>query len=54
MLIQVLEVAASRVTADGLLVLERASWRECGVPGVLSRVRDVMSGDSALTLFCRV
>jgi len=54
MLIQVLEVAASRVTADGLLVLERASWRECGVPGVLSRVRDVMSGDSALTVFCRV
>jgi 16S rRNA (guanine966-N2)-methyltransferase len=52
-LMQVLEVAASRVTADGLVVLERARRREDGVPGTLSRVRDVMSGDSALTLFCR-
>jgi len=52
-LMQVLEVAASRVTVDGLLVLERACRRECGVPAALSRVRDVLSGDSALTLFCR-
>ena len=52
-LMQVLGLAASRVTADGLVVLERARRREDGVPGTLSRVRDVMSGDSALTLFCR-
>ena len=50
---RVLEVAASRVTAEGLVVLERASQREGVVPGALSRVRDVMSGDSALTLFRR-
>ncbi len=53
-LMQVLEVAASRITADGLLVLERARRRESGVPDVLTRVRDVTSGDSVLTLFCRV
>ena len=53
-LMQVLEVAASRITADGLLVLERARRRESGVPDVLTRVRDVASGDSVLTLFCRV
>ena len=52
-LMQVLEVAASRVTDDGLVVLERARRREGGVPGTLTRVRDVMSGDSALTLLCR-
>jgi 16S rRNA (guanine(966)-N(2))-methyltransferase RsmD len=53
-LMRVLEVAAGRVAADGLVVLERARRSEGGVPGALSRVRDVMSGDSALTLFCRV
>lgn len=51
---QVLEVAAGRVTADGLLVLERASRRECEVPDTLIRVRDVTSGDSTLTFFGRV
>lgn len=52
-LMQVLEAAAGRVTADGLVVLEHATRRECEVPGTLSRVRDVTSGDSALTLFSR-
>ena len=51
---QVLEVAASRVTAGGLLVLERSSRREFVVPDSLSRVRDVTSGDSTLTFFNRV
>ena len=51
---QVLEVAAGCVTADGLLVLERASRRECVVPDALNRVRDVTSGDSTLTFFSRV
>ena len=51
---QVLEAAAGRLTADGLLVLERASRRECGVPVTLSRARDVVSGDSTLTFFSRV
>ena len=50
---QVLEVAADRVTADGLLVLERSSRRDLNVPGTLSRVRDVASGDSTLTFFSR-
>ena len=52
-LLQVLEVAASRVTTDGLVVLESARRRQDRVPGTLSRMRDVVSGDSALTLFCR-
>ena len=51
---QVLEVAASRVTVGGLLVLERSSRREFVVPDTLSRVRDVTSGDSTLTFFSRV
>ncbi len=46
---QALEAAAGRMAAEGLLVLERASRREPEVPGTLSRVRDVASGDSTLT-----
>ncbi|MDA1185684.1 MAG: 16S rRNA (guanine(966)-N(2))-methyltransferase RsmD [Acidobacteria bacterium] len=53
-LMEVLEVAASRVAVAGLVVLERASRRECGVPRSLRRVRDLKSGDSALTLMCPV
>jgi 16S rRNA (guanine966-N2)-methyltransferase len=53
-LLEVLELAASRVTIDGLLVLERARRRECEIPATLRRLRDVTSGDSALTLLCRV
>lgn len=51
---QVLEVVVSHVTADGLLVLERASRREFVVPDSLRRVRDATSGDSTLTFFSRV
>src|SRR5262245_54065684 len=48
-----LEAAARRVTADGLVVLERATRREIDTPGVLRRTRDVKSGDSTLTMFIR-
>jgi len=50
---QALEAAAGRMAADGLLVLERASRSEPEVPDMLSRVRDVASGDSTLTFFRR-
>ena len=46
-----LEAVASRVAADGLVVLERATRRNPGVPLALSHVRDVASGDSTLTVF---
>ena len=46
-----LEAAAARLSADGLLVLERATHREPDVPATLIRVRDVKSGDSTLTFF---
>ena len=48
--LQSLEAAADLMNADGLLVLERARRREAEVPPLLLRVRDVVSGDSALTL----
>jgi len=48
-----LELAAGRVTADGLVVLERATRRQPIVPLSLSHVRDVTSGDSTLTCFVR-
>ena len=48
-----LEAAAALMTADGLLVLERSSRREPEAPTTLQRVRDIVSGDSALT-FMRV
>ena len=44
-----LEAAAARLSAEGLLVLERATRREPDVPPILVRVRDVKSGDSTLT-----
>lgn len=47
---EALEAAAGVLAADGLIVLERASRREPDVPRMLSRVRDVASGDSSLTL----
>jgi 16S rRNA (guanine(966)-N(2))-methyltransferase RsmD len=48
---QVLEAAAGVLTADGLVVLERASRREPDVPAALTRMRDVVSGDSTLTFY---
>ena len=50
---QALEAAAGVVTAGGLVVLERASRREPQVPAGLTRLREVVSGDSTLTLFSR-
>ena len=48
-----LEAAAARLSAEGLLVLERATRREPDVPARLTRVRDVKSGDSTLTFLKR-
>ena len=45
-----LAASAEVLAADGVVVLERASRREPGVPPGLSRVRDVASGDSTLTV----
>jgi 16S rRNA (guanine966-N2)-methyltransferase len=47
---QALEAAAAVLAADGVVVLERASRREPVIPPTLSRVRDVASGDSTLSL----
>ena len=44
-----LEVVAGLMNGDGLLVLERSHRRDAEVPASLERVRDVVSGDSALT-----
>jgi len=44
-----LEAAAACLSDGGLLVLERATRREPDVPQMLTRVRDVKSGDSTLT-----
>jgi 16S rRNA (guanine966-N2)-methyltransferase len=49
----VLARAAGLLSPDGLLVLERATRQEPGVPPALERVRDVRSGDSTLTMFVR-
>ena len=46
-----LEAAARRVTAGGLIVLERATRRDVETPPSLRRTRDVKSGDSTLTMF---
>ena len=46
-----LEAAASHLAGDGVVVLERATRRDPDVPAALRRVRDVTSGDSALTFF---
>ena len=48
-----LEAAAAHLSADGLLVLERATRRDPDVPVTLTRIRDVKSGDSSLTFFTR-
>jgi 16S rRNA (guanine966-N2)-methyltransferase len=48
-----LEAAAGRVAAGGLVVLERPTRRTPDVPLSLSHVRDVLSGDSTLTVLCR-
>jgi 16S rRNA (guanine(966)-N(2))-methyltransferase RsmD len=53
MLADTLSEAARRTTAAGLIVLERASRREPVIPDGLDRVRDVVSGDSALTFLRR-
>jgi 16S rRNA (guanine966-N2)-methyltransferase len=49
----VLDRAAGLLSADGLLVLERATRQDFEVPPALERVRDVRSGDSTLTMFIR-
>ena len=49
----VLDRAASLLSPDGLLVLERATRQDPDVPSTLERVRDVRSGDSTLTMFIR-
>src|SRR6476660_8367997 len=46
-----LAAAAACLSDGGLLVLERATRREPDVPQMLTRVRDVRSGDSTLTFF---
>jgi 16S rRNA (guanine966-N2)-methyltransferase len=48
-----LAAAAEALAPGGLLVLERATRREPGVPERLTRIRDVKSGDSTLTFFSR-
>jgi len=53
MVTRALAASADRLAADGLIVLERATRREPVPPPSLERVRDVVSGDSALT-FLRV
>ena len=50
---QVLDRAAGLLSSGGLLVLERATRQDPGVPSSLHRVRDVRSGDSTLTMFVR-
>ena len=49
----VLAAAATYLSPEGVLVLERATRVEPDVPDVLARVRDVRSGDSSLTLLVR-
>lgn len=49
MVTNALAAAARRVAGGGLIVLERARRREVEVPAALERLRDVASGDSALT-----
>jgi 16S rRNA (guanine(966)-N(2))-methyltransferase RsmD len=50
----VLDAAARCLNPDGVLVLERASRMEPRIPHTLSRMRDIRSGDSTLTLFERL
>lgn len=51
--VRALEAAASVLSPDGLVVLERATRREPEVPAALTRVRDLRSGDSTLTFMTR-
>ena len=48
-----LDSAAGALAPGGLVVLERATRREPGVPASLTRIRDAKSGDSTLTFFVR-
>ena len=48
-----LEAAAGCLAPDGLIVLERATRRSPDVPPSLSHVRDIVSGDSTLTILRR-
>ena len=47
----VLDAAARHLAGDGLLVLERAWRRQPPDAGALRRIRDVQSGDSALSFY---
>ena len=47
--VDALRAAARCLAPDGLIVLERATRRDIEIPVMLSRMRDVMSGDSTLT-----
>ena len=47
----VLDAAARRLAAGGVIVLERATRREPDEPAAVARVRDVKSGDSTLTFY---
>jgi 16S rRNA (guanine(966)-N(2))-methyltransferase RsmD len=49
----VLAAAATHLSPEGVLVLERATRVEPDVPDALARLRDVRSGDSSLTLLVR-
>jgi 16S rRNA (guanine(966)-N(2))-methyltransferase RsmD len=49
----VMAAAATHLSPEGVLVLERATRVEPEVPDALARVRDVRSGDSSLTLLVR-
>jgi 16S rRNA (guanine966-N2)-methyltransferase len=52
--VSALDAAAAHLSPGGLVVLERATRREPGIPAALARIRDVKSGDSTLTfLTCR-
>jgi 16S rRNA (guanine(966)-N(2))-methyltransferase RsmD len=48
---QALEAASGVLAVGGLVVLERASRRDPELPAGMTRVRDVVSGDSTLTFF---
>jgi 16S rRNA (guanine966-N2)-methyltransferase len=47
----VLDAAANRLAPGAVLALERATRREPEAPAVLTRIRDVKSGDSTLTFY---
>ena len=51
---EVLDAAGRLLGPDGVIVLERATRTEPDVPSTLTRMRDIRSGDSTLTLLKRV